>query len=308
MPRVTSVPTLFEGHESIVNVASVPQRSPFRYAGGKTWLVPVVRRWIASLSFRPEEFIEPFAGGASVGLTIGMENLADHVTLVEVDPDVCSVWLAMLGGEAEQLADRVMDFRLTQASVRTVIDSKPRNRLERAFKTLVRNRVLHGGILAPGASVMKEGENGRGLGSRWYPETLYRRIIQIGTHKRMFAALRLDGLGVISANANRTKAAFFIDPPYTIAGRRLYTHHEIDHADLFRRCAAIEGDFLMTYDDSPEIRRLAKRHRFALKPVPMKSRQHTLKTELLVGKDLSWATTDPERQAGHESAIQTSPA
>ena len=26
-----------------VNVASVPQRSPFRYPGGKTWLVPQVR-------------------------------------------------------------------------------------------------------------------------------------------------------------------------------------------------------------------------------------------------------------------------
>lgn len=28
----------------VVNVASVPQRSPFRYPGGKTWLVPVVRK------------------------------------------------------------------------------------------------------------------------------------------------------------------------------------------------------------------------------------------------------------------------
>ena len=30
-----------------VNVASVPQRSPFRYPGGKTWLVPYVRSWLA---------------------------------------------------------------------------------------------------------------------------------------------------------------------------------------------------------------------------------------------------------------------
>lgn len=30
-----------------VNVASVPQRSPFRYPGGKTWLVPYVRDWLA---------------------------------------------------------------------------------------------------------------------------------------------------------------------------------------------------------------------------------------------------------------------
>ena len=28
-----------EGIGRVVNVASVPQRSPFRYPGGKTWLV-----------------------------------------------------------------------------------------------------------------------------------------------------------------------------------------------------------------------------------------------------------------------------
>jgi len=31
---------------SIINVASVPQRSPFRYPGGKTWLIPTVRQWL----------------------------------------------------------------------------------------------------------------------------------------------------------------------------------------------------------------------------------------------------------------------
>jgi len=29
-----------------VNVASVPLRSPFRYPGGKTWLVPQLRSWL----------------------------------------------------------------------------------------------------------------------------------------------------------------------------------------------------------------------------------------------------------------------
>ena len=52
----------------IVNVASVPHRSPFRYPGGKTWLVPRVRQWLASIE-RPHELIEPFAGGAIVGLS-----------------------------------------------------------------------------------------------------------------------------------------------------------------------------------------------------------------------------------------------
>jgi DNA adenine methylase len=40
MPATLRMPT----PNKIVNVASVPQRSPFRYPGGKTWLVPIVRQ------------------------------------------------------------------------------------------------------------------------------------------------------------------------------------------------------------------------------------------------------------------------
>ncbi|MBY0113329.1 MAG: DNA adenine methylase [Phycisphaerales bacterium] len=286
---------LFPTLDSPVNVASVPQRSPFRYAGGKSWLIPIVRRWLGSLSFRPDEFIEPFAGGASVGLAVGVENLADHVTLVELDPDVHSVWQCIFLGEAEQLADRILDFRLNSSSVREVLQSTPRNRLERAFRTIVRNRVLHGGILAPGASVMKEGENGKGLGSRWYPETLYRRIMNLAVHKRMFRPLRMDGLSIIKSNRHRDRVAIFVDPPYTVAGKRLYTYFDIDHGRLFRHCADSHGALLMTYDDTPEIRKLAAKSHLECRQVAMKSRQHTVKNELLISRDLSWLDLAPTR-------------
>ncbi len=65
----------------VVNVASVPQRSPLRYPGGKTWLVPYIRQWLYSRQPRPQKLIEPFAGGASVGLTAAFEDLADQVVL-----------------------------------------------------------------------------------------------------------------------------------------------------------------------------------------------------------------------------------
>lgn len=35
-----------EATQKVVNVASVPQASPFRYPGGKTWLISVVRKWL----------------------------------------------------------------------------------------------------------------------------------------------------------------------------------------------------------------------------------------------------------------------
>src|SRR5712692_6674928 len=94
----------------IVNVASVPQRSPFRYPGGKTWLVPYVRSWLASRPVPVSLLIEPFAGGGIAGLTAGFERLASHVILVENDLNVSAVWQTILGGQAEWLADAISSF------------------------------------------------------------------------------------------------------------------------------------------------------------------------------------------------------
>ena len=52
--------------EKIVNVASVPMRSPFRYAGGKTWLVPRARLWLAERAGSDKELIELFTGGGII--------------------------------------------------------------------------------------------------------------------------------------------------------------------------------------------------------------------------------------------------
>ncbi|HPQ96902.1 MAG: DNA adenine methylase [Thiothrix sp.] len=81
----------------IINVASVPQRSPFRYPGGKTWLVPWVREWLRQGTMS-NELVEPFAGGGIIGLTAAFERLASHVTMVELDPDVAAVWRIILEG------------------------------------------------------------------------------------------------------------------------------------------------------------------------------------------------------------------
>jgi DNA adenine methylase len=52
------------------------------------------------------------------------------------------------------------------------------------FATIIKNRVNRGGILANGASFIKNGENGKGITSRWYSETLRRRILDIAQVKR----------------------------------------------------------------------------------------------------------------------------
>jgi len=277
----------------VVNVASIPQRSPFRYPGGKTWLIPQIRYWLASFSKKPNMLVEPFAGGGIVGLTVAFEGLVNRVLLVELDEQVASVWQAILTGEADWLAERILNFKMTQESVAEQLSNGGTSLRELAFKTLLRNRVSHGGIMAPGAGFIKYGESGKGISSRWYPRTLARRIRDIGRIKDRIEFIREDGLNIIRRYANQPDVIFFIDPPYTAAGKRagtrLYTYNELDHDSLFAIVESIQGDFLMTYDNVEEVRAMAKRHGFKVVEIVMRNTHHIEMAELLIGKDLSWA-------------------
>jgi DNA adenine methylase len=274
-----------------INVSSVPQRSPFRYPGGKTWLVPYIRDWLRHNKTRPARLIEPFAGGAIVSLTAAFEGLARHVIFAELDEDVASVWRVVLNGQADWLAKQILHFDLTLENVVTVLRQDAAELREKAFQTILRNRVQRGGILADGAGLIKTGESGRGLNSRWYPETLARRIREINRQKDRMTFVEGDGFALIEEHKADAESVFYIDPPYTLADRRLYKVWQIDHARLFAAMAACKGDFLMSYDNTAEIVTLAKKHGFDCKPIaPLKSRGK-VSTHLLIGKQLSeWLT------------------
>jgi len=279
---------------TITNVATVPQRSPFRYPGGKTWLVPRIRQWLAHRTTRPEVFVEPFAGGGIVSLTVGFEQLADHVIMVEVDAQVAAVWKTILGDDAARdwLTERIATFDLTPEAVADVLAQPAMEIKEQAFRTILKNRVNRGGIMAAGAGKVKQGENGKGLRSRWYPATLCRRIQAIGSIRERFTFIEGDGMDVLRRYADQSGVVCFLDPPYTAAGKkagaRLYTHANLDHPQLFHLAGSLANDFMMTYDNTTEIHALAQMHGFDTQPVAMKNTHHAAMTELIIGRCLDW--------------------
>jgi DNA adenine methylase len=280
------------GRPKPVNVAPVPQRSPFRYPGGKTWFVPVFRRWVAGKNTRPKVLIEPFAGGGIISLTALFENLVEKVVMVELDDEIAAVWEAVIQGEATWLADRILTFQMTREAVLEELQKTPTTLREKAFQTILRNRTLHGGILAEGSRFIKYGENGKGIGSRWYPRTLAHRLLNLNQVVGRMEFRCDDGLNVMAEYAANKEAIYFIDPPYTAggkkAGKRLYKHHCLEHDRLFTMCESLAGDFLMTYDESDEVKEMARRHGFQMRLIPMKNTHHATMLELVVGRDLSW--------------------
>lgn len=270
-----------------VNVAAVPQRSPLRYPGGKTWLIPHIRVWLRSMT-KPRLLVEPFAGGGIVSLTAVMENLADEALMVELDEDVAALWKAAILHSPELVA-RITSFTLTRESVVELSSKRPADVVEHGFRTLVLNRTRRGGVLAQGASFTRKGENGAGIGSRWYPNTLIRRLRAIAECAPRISFCQADGMQILTSllAEPHDDVAVFVDPPYTArggkrAGKRLYAHNEIDHARLFSILAKSKANFLMTYDRSLEIESLIESHNFHAVQVLMKSGHHTLLPELVI--------------------------
>jgi len=280
-----------------VNVASVPQRSPFRYPGGKTWFVPTFRRWVKSLKTKPRVLVEPFAGGGIVSLTALFEDIVERVVMVELDEEVAAVWESIVGGDAEWLADRILTFKMSREAVEQELQRTPTSKREKAFQTILKNRTLHGGILADGSSFIRHGENGKGIASRWYPKTLAQRLINLTHIADRIDFRRDDGLRVLGEFTYQRDVIYFLDPPYTAggkkAGRRLYKYHEIDHEKLFATCKSLVGEFLMTYDDAEEVREMCRTRGFQMRLVPMKNTHHATLNELVIGKDLSWLDAQP---------------
>jgi len=270
-----------------VNVASVPQRSPLRYPGGKTWLIPHIRKWLGGPP--TPLLIEPFAGGGIVSLTAVMEGRVARALMVDLDRDVSAFWRAALD-HSEDLIARILAFSPDRDSVQQLARQAPHSVLDHGFRTLVLNRTRRGGVLAPGASWVRQGENGGGLCSRWYPDTLARRLRDIAHHADQLLFYEGDGVGILNTFADYPGSRFFVDPPYTAAGgkragSRLYKHNTVDHARIFQALAQSRADFLMTYDYSSQVVDLIRKHHFHGVVVDMKNGHHARIFELVITRD-----------------------
>ena len=281
--------TIQKQKAKVVNVASVPQRSPFRYPGGKTWLIPTVREWLRQ-DKNQKDLIEPFAGGGIVSLTAAFENLATHIIMVELDEEVAAVWEIILNDKNVWLADRILNFELSHENVSKELSKPNKETKDVAFCTILKNRVFHGGIIAKGSGMLKNGENGKGIASRWYAKTLAGRIRAINFIKHKIEFLQADAFKVIELYSYNKNAYFFIDPPYTKAGKRLYTHFDIDHEQLFYLTSKIQGKYMLTYDDTEEIRALANKYHLAFRTIPMKTTHHLEKNEIIISDNFDWWT------------------
>jgi DNA adenine methylase len=131
--------------------------------------------------FVVNQFANPLLGGAGVGLSVALLTNPPRPMGTPPRRGLSVFLLQFLGlnSGAEWLGNAIMGVDLTPESARSAITQADEFLKSLAFATIIKNRVNRGGNLANGASLTKNGENGKGITSRWHPETLRRQILAI---------------------------------------------------------------------------------------------------------------------------------
>lgn len=238
--------------------------SPLRYPGGKSKIIDFL-----SGQFRKRQmyaFVEVFAGGASVGLSLLQADIIQRLVLNDTDPGVYAFWNT-IKENPEKLLTRLAEKKPTLDDFKhaqEMLDHPERHSSEDlAWSELICNRLGYSGITKAGPL---GGWNGtqQQLLARWNASTLSKRIRTIHAMADRITVTRLDAKELLEQSAYwNQRSTCFIDPPYVDQGVRLYREFfkQEDHEDLARMVNSLYqgfhgADIIITYDDSELIRRL----------------------------------------------------
>jgi site-specific DNA-adenine methylase len=252
--------------------------SVLRYAGGKIWLIP---RAVEFVGDRRPVFIEPFCGGASVGLTLLHRDLISSLVMCEKDARVVAFWRRALTDES--FADEVENFTCNRANAEAAVADT--SDASMAMWTLVKNRCSFGGILDD------SGLTDFAIAKRWCSHLTGPALRRVFELRGRITLIEGDGIRALREYSDDRDCVGFADPPYSAEadggpGKNLYREHRLDHAKLFEVLAGWEGRWLMTHSDCVAVRALVQRHSLQAQVLRMLG-NNGKRTELAIGRDLS---------------------
>lgn len=242
--------------------------SPLRYPGGKRRLAPFVAGLVERAGTAGGLFVEPFAGGAAVALSLLEAGVVGEIALGDRDPHVSAFWTVVFSPQAPLLAEMAATAELTLAEWKHQKRSRPDGLLGQAFRCLYLNRTsFSGSIMDYAGPIGGMSQSGPYVvGSRFNREAVARRILELNA---LSDRVRFVERGCwrstaerLSREAGNARLFWYLDPPYFAKARRLYQHSfgREDHEALAAAVESLPGSFLLSYDDHPEAVRLYGAH------------------------------------------------
>jgi len=221
--------------------------SPFRYPGGKFY----ARKLILECLIPHVYYAEPFAGGASIFFA---KRKAAQNALNDIDPNLINCYLA-IRDHVEELITLLNGIPASKEKHHYYKNIyKPTNDLERAFRWYYLNRVSYSGIMNMQNCYWGYGDKYSMQPKNW-PAHLRR------------CSKKLHGVEITCTDFEQIitqapdGAFLFVDPPYFNADQDKFYTHSFDRESHYRLERVLREhshrlNFLLTYDNSPEVREM----------------------------------------------------
>jgi DNA adenine methylase len=234
--------------------------SPLRYPGGKTQFAPFVIELMRANDLLHGTYVEPFAGGAGIAWRLLFGNYVSEVWINDIDPAIHAFWACVLE-HTDDFCERIESTPITMEEwfrQRAVQAHNSPTTLELGFSTFFLNRTNRSGILKGGVIGGLAQEGGYRLDCRFRKADLIQRIRRIALYSDQVQLTQIDAEVYLRENIKKLgrNSLVNIDPPYYRKGPGLYCsfyNHE-DHVSLGSAIRNIKQPWMLTYDDTPEIR------------------------------------------------------
>lgn len=242
--------------------------SPLRYPGGKSALFGLVDKIIKDNKLENSTYVEPFAGGAGIALSLLLLEKVNYIIINDLDRAIFCFWKAVLNHN-DKFIEKINKTPLTikewhkQKNIYSDIKS---NDFDLGFATFFLNRTNRSGILNAGpiGGIKQNGE--WKIDVRFNKKNLIARIKKISYYKDRIKATNEDGIKLINKLINKKKYFVYLDPPYYDKGSCLYLNHykTSDHQKLAQFLNKNKnGNWMLTYDNVDPIRKLyCKNHSY----------------------------------------------
>lgn len=238
---------------------STNTRSILRYPGSKARFCAFIAKAIALNAARPRLFVEPFCGGASVSIALLEGGVVEEIAINDVDSLISQLWSTVFSKDgAEWLANQVLEVPLSVDEWRRQKALIPVSSHEAALKCLYLNRTSFNGIIHKSGPLGGWGQKSIKIGVRFNRQRLFDRILELSSLRDRVRVSNQGWLGVCQQYSSHDGAVFYLDPPYFHKAEQLYGHTfgEHEHEDLRNFLRKFNRPWLLSYDDSQEVRDL----------------------------------------------------
>lgn len=236
-------------------------RTPLRYPGGKQRIWRFIEEILAENDLTGGHYVEPYAGGAGVGMELLLAGKVSRVHLNDACIAVYSFWYAVLH-EPERMCRRISRASLTVEEwkkQREIFRNREKaDTIDLGYAMFYLNRCNRSGIPTGGVigGLAQTGE--WKMDARFPRNELIRRIETIAGKRRSISIRNWDAERFITKYVPRLpqNALVYCDPPYFHKADRLYPNHygPEDHA---RIAAVIQHSlnrhWVVSYDAAREI-------------------------------------------------------